>query len=340
MNGRLLLAPLAVALAAALSGAAPAPGAAPEWVERESVVMGTRLRLRVAAPTREAGLEASEAALAEVRRLDRVLSSWRDDSEIGRLNTALPGEPMPLSPELWSLLEEAREWGARSDGAFDPAVGALVDAWDLRGEGREPDAAALAAALAASGPESFAWHPGKRAASRRSAGAWIDTGGFGKGAALRAAGRVLRERGVHAALLDFGGQILTLGTPPEGSWTLAVAHPSRRGEPAAWLRVEEASVATSSQSERFVTVGGERFGHVLDPRDGRPVSAWGSVTVVAADAMLADILSTALLVLGPDEAERLAETLPEVGVLILEEGQDGVRARWNPAFEQYRILSN
>lgn len=305
--------------------------------------MGTRLYVGVAAPSREEALSATERVLAEIRRLEGVLSSWTADSEIGALNHAPPGEAVALSPELWSLLGEAFLWRERSGGAFDPSVGALVDAWDLRGEGRRPSASELAAALAASGRGAVHVDSTARTMTRASAAGWLDTGGFGKGTALRAAERILREEGVTAALLDFGGQVLALGEPEpgRGGWEVPVAHPARRGEPAAALRVRDASAATTAQSERFVAVGDDRFGHVLDPRTGLPVKPWGSVTVVAPDPMLADILSTALFVLGPDEGMRWAEGLgEEVGVLFLEDREGEVSARWNSVFERYRIQNS
>lgn len=174
-------------------------------------------------------------------------------------------------------------------------------------------------------------------AARRDAAAWIDTGGYGKGAALRAVERALRGAGIRSALLDFGGQVLALGGPErEPAWPVAVAHPARRHEVAARLRLRDRSAATSSASERFVEPDGTRLGHILDPRTGRPVPAWGSVTVVAADPLVADILSTALFVLGPRHGMAWAENREDVGVLFLIEQGDTVIARWNRALEPYR----
>jgi thiamine biosynthesis lipoprotein len=154
----------------------------------------------------------------------------------------------------------------------------------------------------------FELDPSASAVTRRDTLAWLDTGGFGKGAALREAGRLLRSRGVRSAILNFGGQVLALGQDERGAaWPVPVAHPSRRHEPAVRLLLRDRSVSTSSQSERGVTVNGRRLGHIVDPRSGEPVAPWGSVTVVAEDPVAADILSTALLVLGPDAALIWAE---------------------------------
>ena len=211
-----------------------------------------------------------------------------------------------------------------------------MDAWDLRGEGRRPSAAQLERARRSSGVARFELNAATGSAARRDSAAWLDTGGFGKGAALREAGRLLAARGIRAAMLNFGGQVLALGGDERGHpWRVPVAHPALRHRPAASLAVRGRSVSTTSQSERAVTVGGRRVGHVLDPRSGEPVPAWGSVTVVAEDPVTADILSTALLVMGADEALRWAERRSDVGVLVLEEQGGRVRPRWNDGLEQY-----
>lgn len=297
-------------------------------VEREAFVMGTTLHAGVAAEDRASGIAAIGRAFEAVHRADSLLSTWRDDSEIARVNRAPVGRPVSVSVELYALLREADRWSRATAGAFDPAVGSLVDAWDLRGAGRMPADHELAQARAAAGLDRFAFNDSARTLTRTAAGAWIDTGGFGKGAALRDAARELRASGVTSALLNFGGQVLVLGEDDGRPWQVPVAHPSRRREPAAVLRLPGGrSAATSSQSERA--------NHILDPRTGRPVPAWGSVTVVAADPAVADILSTALFVLGPEAGLAWLGDRDDVGALFLVERQGRVQPRWNRAMAAY-----
>lgn len=304
-------------------------------VERESYLMGTRLRVMVEASDRAAGLAATERVFGEVRRLEEMLSSWREDTEIARVNAAPIGTPVPASAELLGLLREVERWVRATGGAFDPAVGPLIDAWELRGEGRRPSPEELATARAASGWDAFRIDPRGGTVTRLREGAWIDTGAWGKGAALRAARRILAEAGIHTALLDFGGQIVAVGCPPEGTLgALAVAHPSRRDQSAVELRFCDASASTTSDSERWVEVDGERLGHVLDPRAGRPAPAWGSATVVAEDPLLADVLSTALFVLGRDRGLAWARRA-EFGALFLWEDGGRTRAEWNRAMAAF-----
>lgn len=299
--------------------------------------MGTTLRIGVVSPARAAGVAAIESAFEAVRRIDGLLSTWRDDSEIARLNHAPAGATVALSAELYGLLREAAYWSRTTGGAFDPSVGALVDAWDLRGEGRLPSPEQLAAARRATGLDRFALADTGETAVRRDSAAWLDTGGFGKGVALREAERALRAAGITSAFLNFGGQVLALGAGDGADWMVPVAHPSRRGEEVLRLHLRGRSASTSSQSERSLTVGGRQVGHILDPRSGEPVPAWGSVTVVARDPAVADMLSTALLVLGPEAGGRWAEDRTDVGVLFLVERDGRVLRRWNPALEPFLV---
>lgn len=320
--------------------------------------MGTVLRIRLAAGSREAGVRAIEAAFRAVERADRLLSTWKSESALSRLNRSSPERAVSIPSGLAQLLVGLREWTGRTEGAFDPTVGALVDAWNLRGEGRRPRPEALRAAREASGWEHFEIETGRAEGieARRSevleAGwsearrlhphAWIDAGAFGKGLALRWARDALVRQGVDSALLDFGGQVLVLGGPPGAGrcWRVGVAHPRQRQRVAEELPLcggsggphrtgsgtgksqTSSSAATTSASERFVTVDGDTLGHVLDPRSGRPVSPWGSVTVVRDDPLEADLLSTALFVMGPGDGREWARERGVAALLVEWEGEE------------------
>lgn len=311
-----------LALAGAFAWAAAcAPATA---LERGQVLMGTVFTARVWAADSAASERELAAALDEVARLERVMSSWSTTSELARVNDALDTEPVPLSDDLGAVLDSALAMAALTGGAFDPTIAPLLDAWDVRGRGRSPSRGEIERARARVGHPLLRFDRGARALEATRAGVRLDLGGIGKGFALdRAAARLADAAEVR---LDFGGQWLVRA---DTVVTIAVAHPSDRLRPAAWVHLARGSVATSAQSESPARVRG-RSVHVLDPRTGVPATSRAAVTVVGASATRADALSTALLVMGREAAAEFAARHAEVGVLWLEPAGRRVRAwRWN-----------
>jgi len=305
---------LLLALAGACRGAAASlPSSGPgERVERRLTVMGTWLALGVVGPDRAAALRASEEAVRALESVEARLSTWREDSELARLNRAPVGEPVELSPELDQDLARARHFWLETGGAFDPGLGALVRAWGLREGGRQPSEAELVAARAAEGLAGFEFAAGR--ATRRHPLASIEEGGFGKGVGLDAAVEALRERGVEEAVLDLGGQVAVLG---DGPVTYALSDPRERDRRVLELELGPGSLSTSGNSERGIVVDGQPRSHLLDPQSGAPAPDFGSLSVWSADATSADCLSTGLYVLGPQRAFSWARAHPGVELIVL-----------------------
>ncbi|MDA0947840.1 MAG: FAD:protein FMN transferase [Planctomycetota bacterium] len=269
-------------------------GQASGRIERLVGAMGTGLSIEVEAGTRGVALRASEAAIREVEATEARLSTWRSTSELSRLQDA-QGAWGALSPATLEDLSAALRWSRATSGRFDPCLGRLVEAWDLRGSGRQPSAELLAAARAASGCGLLELDlEGGR--GRLLGGARFDAGGYGKGAALDRALRAAVAGGATRVHLDLGGQHAFAG---DGTWSLELAHPRERHQPVLRLTVVAGSVATSGNSERRWSAGGRTFGHLLDPGTGAPLEADAhghTATVVAPRALAADALSTAAFV--------------------------------------------
>jgi thiamine biosynthesis lipoprotein len=305
-----LLTLLGLALLALAHRPAAADGAT---VERRLVLMGTVLELAVTAGDRPAALAASERAVAALEAAEARLSTWREDTELARLNRAPAGVPVVVSPALRADLAAALACAADTAGAFDPTVGPLVAAWGLRSGGRVPAPAELAAARAATGFAGLRLDAG--GAVRLQPAVALEEGGFGKGAGLRAAIAALAaDPTVRSARLDLGGQVALLGPR---AVAIAIADPWHRDRGVLELRLDGGSASTSGNGERGFTTGGVRYGHLLDPRTGRPAADFGSVTVWAADPLLADCLSTGLFVLGPEAALGWAAAHPGLEVVVV-----------------------
>jgi thiamine biosynthesis lipoprotein len=253
---------------------------ASEPVQRARYLMGTTCEVSV-----PAGHEPEiEQAFAEAQRVERMISTWRNDSELSRLNA---GVTPSVSSELQALLDEVTRWKQRTGGAFSPHVKALVDVWRTRDEGTLPDPAAIVAAQA----------------DRQ-----IEEGGFGKGYALD---RMLASIAAPEASINFGGQITA-----RGPLQVAIADPANRDVPVVELTITDASISTSSGSERTFEHEGRKFSHIFDPRTGQALPPRGSATVIAQQALAADVLSTALYVMGEEDALRWADDHDVAAILI------------------------
>jgi len=305
--------------------------AGPERAERRLSLMGTSLDVTVEAADRATALAASERAVTALEAAEARLSTWRDDTELARLNRAPVGEPVTLSAELAAELAAARRCWEETGGAFDPAVGPLVRAWGLRQGGRRPTEDELRAAVAAGSLDGLRLDG--RTAVRERADLILEEGGWGKGAGLAGALAALAAvPGVRQATLDLGGQVAVFsrgGTP----WRVPVADPRHRDRQVVALLIDRGSVSTSGNSERGIVVEGERLGHILDPRTGRPAPDFGSMTVWASDPLMADCLSTGLYVMGPEAALAWAADHPGIEVVALRPAGGKLEALATPGLE-------
>lgn len=293
----LLLLPLSASAGGALSTAAPE-------VVRARWLMGTVLEVRLPASTPDADALA-ELAFREVTMVEGIASLWRPGTELAEVHAhAAAGEAVVLSETLGDLVHRALRMADLTGGAFSPAVGALVSAYDLRGEGRWPSEAERNRGVSLADPDGVRYDPATRTLVLAK-GVTLDLDGIAKGFALDRAAAALRARGVEDALLNFGGQLLALGPPAERPPREAiVASPSDPAVPVLSVPLRNASLSTSASSERLRTVAGREAGHLLDPRTGTLVTLTGSVSVLASDGATADALSTAWAVEGPDGYRR------------------------------------
>jgi thiamine biosynthesis lipoprotein len=273
--------------------------------------MGTQLHLHLEG-SGDLGW-ASQVALAESTRIEAACSTWDPASAWSRLNVAA-GAPVPLAQEWIELLDQIQTWNRRTDGAFDPVLMALLQAWGTRQGGRVPDSETLVAARLASGSALLVLDRNRGTARLSHPKAGVEEGGFLKGYALDA---MKRAAGVPAGWMDFGGQILAWGRPLQ----VAIADPQDRQRLRCTVVLDAGSLSSSGTSERGR--------HILDPRSGEPCVAWGSTAVVAGDALTADVLSTALYVMGPKAGLDWAERHQVAAAFLLNDG----RIRMTRAFQ-------
>lgn len=248
-----------------------------------------------------------DAAFDEGARIERLISTWRDDSELARLNAA---GAMRVSEELEAMLRQTVAAANETDGAFNPLVRPLIDAWQTRGSGRVPSDAERTNARERAALTNITFRGGQTILSGR---AQIEEGAFGKGYALD---RMLAKITAPHAVLNFGGQILVRGTQ-----RVTIAHPQHREMPLVALELTDESLSTSSGSEHWFAAGGRRYSHILDPATGLALPPRGSASVIAKSAFIADMLSTALYVMGPERGLAWARAHGVRAIFISESGE-------------------
>lgn len=292
--------------------------------------MGTYAQVKVVTADSAGSGPAVAAAQSALQRVDSLMSNWTSTSEVARLNHSAAAAEQRVEPEVSRVLETAVRVGRESGGAFDITVEPLVRAWGfLGGPRRVPRPAAADSARALIGPDRIAFDPAHATLRFDREGVRIDLGGIAKGHAVDCAAETLITRGVDAALVDVSGNMRAFGTPPGApSWRIGIRDPRDRVPQLGTLRLARGGIATSGKYEQFVAQDGRTYGHILDPRTGVPSDGLIAVTVIAPSAMLADAWSTALFVLGPTEARRIAVERADLDVIVVEPVPGGADIVW------------
>jgi thiamine biosynthesis lipoprotein len=290
-------------------------------------VLGTSFELNVVAAGATAARRAESVALAEVDRLEAILSGWSSTSELAHW-TATQDVDVAVSPELADVLHASDVWRVRTGGAFDAAGQAIIAL--LRDGPAESEADALRVLLASlRGPR---WHVDQRAGTaRRLTTHAISLDAIAKGYIVtRAAALARAVDGVSEVLLNVGGDVQHLGERPTVVGITDPFAPAENSPPLAAVGLKNAAIATSGGYRRGFIAHGRRVSHIVDPRTGQPAEHIASASVFAPDCATADALSTAFSVLTPQESIALADSLSDVGCLLVErDGSVSTNAAWN-----------
>jgi thiamine biosynthesis lipoprotein len=274
-------------------------------------MMGTIYTLSVDAPESQA-IPALADAFAEIARLEDVLSEWRPESAISKVNDAAGDHPVEVDSDTLRVVQAGLEVSTWSDGAFDLTWAALRGLYDFhRDQGTPPSPADLRRALPLIGYRDVVVDAAAQTVFLRRAGMALGTGAIGKGYALDRAGAILREHGIQSYMLNAGGQVQVAGLRGDRPWRVGIQHPRRTGDYFAFLESRGGSVATSGDYERFfVDATGKRYHHIIDPKTGYPAERSISVTLLSDVGLYADALATAVFVMGPERGLAMLAGLP------------------------------
>jgi len=313
----------------ASSPAGPAPTAAapftPVRVALDAGAMGTKVTIAAyTTPTLdEAALRPIiTRALDEVRRLEALMTTWREDSELSRVNAAAGRAAVTVGPETLAVIDKSLWIAARSEGTFDITFDAMRGLWkfDEGAEDRVPARGDVERARKLIDWRSVTLDREASTVKLRRPGMRMSLGGIAKGYAVDAAARILGEGKVPAFFVQAGGDLYVRGTKPDGApFKVGVRDP--RGGPTdffATLAVQDHAFSTAGDYERSFIQDGRRYHHIIDPRTGYPADACRSVTVWAPDAFTADAIDDAVFILGPEKGMALVESIDGVGAVIVD----------------------
>lgn len=287
------------------------------WHSDEQAIMGTVVRAQVWGENMAEARAALAAVMEEMRRIDRLMSPFKEDSELSRLNREAHAHPVKISPELFKLIQRALEFSVLSDGAFDITFASVGYLYDYR-QGIHPSDAQIAAALPGINYRHLILDAQKQTIRYARAGTRIDLGGIAKGYAVDQCIALLQARGFREALVSAGGDSRVIGDHHGRPWMIGIRDPRQEGAAVVAIPLRDTAVSTSGDYERFFERDGIRHHHILDPKTGKSARATRSVTVIGPDATTTDGLSTTLFVLGPQKALQLLEKLPGIDAVIID----------------------
>ena len=272
--------------------------------------MGIDARLIVYSKSQDQAETACIAAFAKIAALEAIMSDYRKDSELMKLCDRAGGPPVRVSKPLFDVLTQAKKVSELSGGAFDVTVGPVIQLWRAaRREKAMPDPGALKVARELVGHQKVRLNSRNRTVQLTAQGMKLDLGGIAKGYAADAALAVLTEHGITSALVELGGDIAVSDAPPgTDGWTIAAPVVADSPE----LKLKNAAISTSGDTEQFAIINGRRYSHVVDPRTGYALTNRVQVTVIAPRAGLTDPLATAISVLGSSRYEALTQAFPHV----------------------------
>ena len=269
---------------------------------RSQLLMGTLLEIQAYGESTEKVDQVINLAFQEVNRIEQILSTYQPNSEISKLNQLADKAPVTLSKEVIDLLVRSKKLTSQTNGSFDISVGPVVNLWRIS-EGKKPSSKSIEHSLQSIGMKYVEINVARQEVRFNKKGMRIDLGAIGKGYAMDRAAELLGSRGIHRAMLSFGGHILALNPPPgQQGWKVHIRNPKNQNQVIGHFEIKDSSVATTADDQRSYLVNGKRFSHIINPNTGQPVSGSSSVTIITPHAEQGDALSTALFAMGTDNS--------------------------------------
>lgn len=287
------------------------------WHIDTQPIMGTRVHVELFVDDDSRGPGLLESVMDEMHRIDRAFSSFKEDSELSKVNRQAVLGWVEVSDELLGLITKAHQVSVLTDGAFDITYASVGRYYDYR-EGKTPDPQTMQRAVKAIDYRYIDRDLENSRVRFQRPEVYISLGGIAKGHAVDRAIALLQRAGVSQASVAAGGDSRIIGDRRGKPWTVGIQHPREADKMSAVLPLVDTAVSTSGDYERFFERDGVRYHHILDPSTGRSATGSWSVTILGPEATLTDALSTSVFVLGPERGLKLVNSLPGIDAIIID----------------------
>ena len=289
-------------------------------VKQSLTLMGSPFEITVISPNEDIGYISIQEAVDEIRRIERMISSWDPESETSLINQNAGVQPVRVSNELFYLLERSVQISEMTNGAFDVTYAALDNVWDFsQAMEKFPTPEKISRAVSLVGYEKIQLNREEFTVYLPKKGMKIGFGAIGKGYAADRAKELLISKQISSGFINAAGDVTAWGTKVNGEkWLLGVANPLGKNRMFTWVPIIESSASVSGKFDKFLTYNGKRYSHLINPRSGYPVTGIIRVIVFGQSAELCDALSTAIHILGKDEGLALINQLGDTEVIIID----------------------
>ncbi len=293
----------------------------PEIYKKPFTAMGCGFEVTVVAKDAQEADVFLEAAIGNIRRIEALISSWVDNSQTGQINRSAGIEPVEVDPELFYLIKRAIAISELTDGAFDISYASMDKIWKFDGSVTQlPDSSIVKESVKLVGYKNIQMNEVNHSVFLPEKGMKIGFGAIGKGYAADHTMNLLKSLGVTSGIINASGDLRAWGQQPNGApWQIGVKNPLNKNKVFVLLPLVNQALVTSGNYEKFITINGKRYAHIIDPRTGYPSSGLTSVTIIASSAELADALATSVFVMGKDVGLDFVNQLKDVECVLVQD---------------------
>ena len=289
--------------------------------KKKQSLLGSPFEITVVAKDSVQGNLFSDLAIAEVKRIENLISDWIPTSQISKVNHNAGISPIKVDKEVYDLVDRATKISKLTSGAFDISYASMDRIWKFDGSMKEmPTPEEIRKSVEKVGYQNIILNPKDTTIFLKNKGMKLGLGGIGQGYIADKIKVLLQEKGCNSGLVNVSGDINTWGKQPDGqSWTVGIVNPMNKNKVFATFPLDDSAVETSGSYEKYVTFNGKRYSHIIDPRTGYPASGIVSVSVFAKQTEIADALATGIFVLGVDVGLDLINQLNGIGCIIVDD---------------------